>query len=1116
MKTKFIGIPIWCRKKLLILIMKTFIFLFSVISFGFNPVSGFSQNTKIIIDKDKVISVEEVFELISEQTDHTFFYRSSLFTNAPKVALKKGIIKANDLLQKGLSSGNYVYKFSENGSILIEEKTIVPATKVQQTINGKVVDQSGVPLLGANILVKGTSNGTQSDFDGNFTLDLSSADATLVVSYIGYLTKEVVVGNQTNITITLAEDAEGLDEVVLVGYTTQNRKDITGAISSVNVADLQKLPGGNVANLLQGQVSGVISTPGSGAPGSAPVIRIRGLGTIGNNNPLFVIDGIPGDISGINPADIESINVLKDASAATIYGSRASNGVVIVTTKRGKTGDLQVSFNSYIGFSSIPNKIGVLNTAQNNQVSNAAHANDGQPPLAYTSLTGVADTDWQDEMFRNGFEQKYDFAVSGGTEKAKYNMSLGYFDSKGTIIESDFTRYNFRINTDFNLSDRIRIGQTISYARSERSLLGEDESGNGGNSGFSPILGILQSLPHNSAYDPSAPNGFASPIVESGNIVGQTKLITDISENDKIQGNVFLEVDLIEGLKFRTRIGANISNNYFMFHAPTYQFGPQEVNDQADLSETRSRLTETIWNNVLEYTKTFNEFHNLSVLAGLSYEKSQFKSTGGSNNNFPSNDLLALGAGIGDANSFGSNVTSTLESVFGQLNYDYKGKYLINGSVRRDGSSRFGPKNRHATFASFSLGWRVTEEDFFDVDFISDLKPRFSLGTLGNQNIGNFLFLSILSSNNNALNYPLGSGESQLVNVGTISRSLSAEDIKWEESRTTNVGLDIGLFSNRVGITFDYFNTKTTDMLVGVPIPATTGITIPPVTNAGTLENKGWELTLSYKNSDNDFKYSVLANIGATKNKITKLGFQDEAFTDGFTIFDTHPTTRTEVGGEIGRFYLFNTDGIFQNQAEIDAHGVQPNASPGDLRFVDTDNNGELNDDDRQFFGSGLPDFEYGMTFNASYKAFDFSLFLQGSQGNEIYNGTNVLLYRRMGAIKNFSTDFLNAWTPSNTGTSVPRVTAQDPNQNIRPSNYFLEDGSYLRIKNIQLGYTIDGEKLGITRARVYVSAENLATFTKYSGFDPGVSNYPTFARGVDRGLYPISRNIIMGLQLNF
>ena len=983
------------------------------------------------------------------------------------------------------------------------------------TIKGVVKDTNGVSLAGANVFEKGTSNGVVTDFDGNYSI-LINKGATVVFSYIGYENKEVVVGNQTQIDINLVEDLESLSEVVVVGYTTQNRKDITGAISSVNVGDLKKLPGSNVASLLQGQVAGVISSPGSGAPGSAPVIRIRGLSTIGDNNPLYVIDGIPGEISSLNPSDIESINVLKDASAATIYGSRASNGVIIVTTKRGKEGNLKISFNSYLSVSNISKRIGVLNTAQNNLISNEAHANDGEAPLAYTSLTGVADTDWQDEMFQTGFDQKYDFAVSGGSDKARYNMSLGYFDSKGTIISSDFSRYNFRVNTDFNLSEKIKVGQSISYARSNRNLIGEDENDSRGNSGFSPILAILQSLPHNAVYDPNAIDGYANPVVGSGNVVGQTKLITDQSEIDQIQGNVYAEIEFLEGLKFLTRIGVNISNDFYFTHIPTYQFGPQEVNDQADLSELRSRFTGTAWNNTLEYSKTLNDVHNFKLLVGVSYEKEEYRSTGGSNNNFPSNELLALNAGIGDANSFGSNVTNTLKSIFGQLNYDYKGKYLINGSVRRDGSSRFGPENRYATFASFSLGWRVTEEPFFHVPFISDLKPRFSLGTLGNQNIGNFLFLSTLSSNNNAINYPLGSGESQFVNVGTISRSLSSKDIKWEESKTSNFGLDLGLFNNRIGVTFDYFITETSDMLVNVPVPATSGITITPITNGGSLENKGWELSLTYKNADNDFKYNISGNISSSKNKVTKLGFADESFTDGFTIYDTHPTTRTEVGGEIGRFYLFKTDGIFQNQAEIDAYGIQPNAVPGDIKFVDTDGNGELNDDDRQYFGSGLPDFEYGITLNASYKNFDFTLFLQGSQGNQMYNGTKVLLYRRMGDRKNFSTDFLNAWSPSNTNTSVPRVSSLDPNENIRPSNYFLEDGSYLRMKNVQLGYTITGEKFGFSDARLYISAENLATFTKYTGFDPGLSNYTTFARGVDRGLYPLSRNFLFGLQLNF
>lgn len=982
-------------------------------------------------------------------------------------------------------------------------------------ISGTVTDEgSGEALIGVTVQEKGTSNGTITDVNGNFSLQVSDG-AILVVSFVGFESKEIQLSGQSQLQITMKADVTALSEVIVVGYSTQDKQNLTGAVSSIDVDHLQKLPGGNVSSLLQGQVAGVISTPGSGAPGSEPIIRIRGLGTIGNNNPLFVIDGIPADISSINPADIESINVLKDASAATIYGSRASNGVVIVTTKRGSVGKPVVTFNSYVGSSSIPHTIGVLNTAGNNLVSDAAHTNDDQAPLAYTSLTGVSDTNWQDQMFKSGLEQKHDISIVGGSESTAYNLAFGYFSDEGTVIDTDFERYNFRLNTDHYIGERIKVGQTISYARSNRNLLGEDESGDGGNAGFSPILSTLESLPHNPVFDATSINGFAAPLVESGNIVGITNLTTNSSENDQIQGNIFAELEITEGLEFRSRFGLNSSNNYFLSHRPTYQFGPQEVNDQADMSETRSRLTETVWNNVVTFNKLFGH-HTIAGLIGVSTEKRVFRSTGGANDDFPSNQLIALNAGSGNSSAFGSNVTSTLQSIFGQANYSFKGKYLVQGSIRRDGSSRFGPGNRYGTFGSVSLGWRISEEAFFNVPFISDLKPRFSIGTLGNQNIGNFLFLATVASNNAALNYPLGGGPSQSVNVGTISRSLPSSDIKWEESKTTNIGLDLALLENTIGVTFDYFTTETTDMLVGVPVPAASGITVAPVTNGGSLENKGWELTLSYRHSETDFKYNVSANFGHSENKVTQLGFADEAFVDGFVIFDTHPTTRTEVGGEIGRFHLFKTEGIFQSEEEVTAHGVQPDAQPGDLRFVNTNDDDVLNDEDKQFLGSGLPDLEYGITFNASYRGVDFSLFLQGSSGAEIYNGTDVLLYRRQGDQKNFSSDLLNAWTPSNTGTSVPRASALDPNQNIRPSDYFLEDGSYLRIKNIQLGYTFNEIVAGVSSARIYVSAENLATITDYTGYDPGVSNYPTFARGVDRGLYPLARNILLGLQVKF
>ncbi|MEQ9287576.1 MAG: TonB-dependent receptor [Cyclobacteriaceae bacterium] len=991
-----------------------------------------------------------------------------------------------------------------------------PARSQTSAISGKVVaSDEGLGLPGVSILEKGTGNGSVTDLEGNFSIN-APANATLVFSFIGYQSQEVEVNSRSEIRVSLVPDLQQLSEIVVIGYGTQQKQELTGAVASVNVDNLQKLPGANVASMLQGQVAGVSSSLGSGAPGSAPVIRVRGLGTIGDNDPLFVIDGIPGDISSINPNDIESISVLKDASAATIYGSRASNGVVIVTTKRGVEGAPVVTFNSYIGSSSITKKIDVLDRAGLNQVSSGAYTADGLTALPFTSLSGNTDTDWQDEMFRTGIEQKYDFAVSGGNQTSTYNFSAGYFNDQGTVIGTDFERFNFRMNADFRLSERIKVGQTISYARSNRNRLGEDERGsNFGNAGFSPVLAILSSIPHNAVYDAATVDGFANPEVASGNIVGTTQLITDQGEDDRLQGNVYIEAKLIEGLKFRSRVGVNIYNQFNVFHVPTYKFGPQEANAQADLSETRSRTTEVVWNNVLDFNRSFGD-HNVSALVGSSAEKRQYRSTGGSNNELPSNVLFALSAGIGDANSFGSNVSRSIQSLFGQFNYNYQDKYLVQASVRRDGSSRFGDQNKYGTFSSVSVGWRISEESFFNSDVISNLKPRVSIGKLGNQNIDDFLFLATVSSNNNALNYPLGGDDSQVVNVGTISQSLAATDIKWEESTTTNFGLDLGLLEGRIGLTFDYFNTETKDMLVGVPVPATTGLTVTPVTNGGEMTNKGWELGLSYRKAEGDFQYNVTGNISHSKNEVTKLGFRDESFTFGHVIFDTHPTTKTEVGREIGGFFLYQTDGLFQNQSEVDSHGIQPNAAPGDIRFVDVNEDGVLNDDDRTYLGSGLPDFEYGLTFNGSYKKLDFSVFVQGSQGNEVYNGTKVLLYRRQSDEKNFSADLLNAWTPSNTGTSVPRITQSDPNQNIRPSDYFMEDGSYLRLKNIQVGYTFPAVNKLFSSARVYLSAENLITFSGYSGYDPGITGYQQFSRGVDVGLYPQSKNIIMGVQLRF
>ena len=1122
MKTKFNETLILYGENILINIMRTFIFLCCMVTFAFSPKAGFSQDAKIVIDSDAELTVEEIFDLIQKQTNHAFIYRSDLFANAPKVKVKKGIVNANDLLKKSLMFGNFGFKFSNGGAIILNKKSFKATIEIQEVITGLITDKKGVPLPGANIIEKGTTNGTQSDFDGKFAISVADKNAVLVISYIGFSSKEILVGTQTDLTVVLEEDAQSLEEIVIVGYGTQKKSDVTGAMSIVAAKEIQKIPTGDVATALQGQASGVNISSATGAPGSNPIIRIRGLGTIGNNDPLFIIDGIPGDLSFLNPADIQSINVLKDASAATIYGSRASNGVVIITTKRGQSGEPKVVINSYVGTHTLTNNISLANKVQHNQIMRTSRINAGETPFDYTQDDNkYADSDWGDAFTKTGFEQKHDVSITGGTEKMTYSFSGGYFKNSGTVINSDYERLNTRLNLDFKLfNDRLKITPSVSFTR--KNINNFNDNTGGGNAGFSPFLDAYSQLPHKEIYDVNALNGFAAlpetgfNASSSGNPVGVRSLVTDKSQDDYLQFNIMADLKITQNLSYQFQFGSNISNAYNFFHAPAYNFGPQSLNEDPSISEFRERTNQWAINNTLNYIKSFG-VHNIKVLAGISKEETTYRAVGGANNKLPSNSLQALSAGIGDESSFGFNATNTLLSYFGRINYNFDGKYFFQSSIRRDGSSRFAKANKFGNFYSVSGGWAVHKEDFFNSNTVSLLKPRISYGILGNQNIGNHLFLARIGSGGNALNYPLGGGIEQAVAIGAISTSLPTPDIKWEETATTNFGLDLGFMQNRLLLSLDYFTAKTSDMLVSVPVPASSGITTFPLTNGGEMENKGWEFSAVYRNNDGDFKYDITGNLSGSKNKITKLGFADEAFTDGFIEFNNFPTTRTEVGGEVGRFYLFKSDGIFQNQAEIDAHGVQPTAAPGDLRFVDTNGDGNLDDDDKQFFDSALPKLEYGLTFNASYKDFDFSIFFQGTHGNNMYNGMKMWLYRT--DRQNVSSDLVNAWTPQNTGTTIPRSVFGDPNNNIRPSDYFLEDASYLRLKNIQVGYSLPEnilDKFLLSRARIYVSGYNLLTITDYSGFDPGITNTGLFSRGVDRGFYPLSKSFNLGITLEF
>ncbi len=978
-----------------------------------------------------------------------------------------------------------------------------------QTVTGQVTTDTGDPIPGVNVVEEGTTNGSITDALGNYTITVSPS-ATLTFSFIGYLTEQVAIGSRLVIDITLLADIQQLQEVVVVGYGSQGKRDLTSSVATVEVDNLKKLPGNNIGTMLQGQAAGLSAVSGQGTPGSPPILRVRGLSTVSGNDPLVVVDGIPSSLLQVNPSDVESITVLKDAAASTIYGSRAANGVILITTRRGNKGAPQVSINSYVGISNVIKELDLANRDQVNQIIRTRLEADGLELPEFISQSGLPDTDWQDEYFRTAFEQKHDINISGGNDAVLYNFSAGYFNQEGIGVDTESEQYNFRMNTDFKISDKITVSQSLSYARINRDRMFNLNESNfrDRNSGISPILDLLISRPHKPAIDPSTPTGFGAPSdpqIGSGNVVGQQVLETNRDEDDRIQGNLKFEYKISDNLKIWTQIGANIFNDYFIFHTPTYNFGPQARVTMPVLSETRGRTSETVWNNVIDFNKTFGD-HSINALVGGSMEKRIFQSTGGSNNDLGSDRLRALSGGIGDANSFGSNVERTIQSVFARVGYNFADKYMVQLSLRADGSSRFPSGNKTATFGSVSLGWRLSDESFFNVPFISELKPRFSYGTLGNQDIGDFAFLPTITSNTSRLNYP--SGEDVL--VGSISTSIPSE-IRWETTKTTNYGVDIGFLEDKITMTFEYFNIDTEDILTDANIPATSGFTSGVTENAGIMNNKGWELALAYRKKTGEFQYSVSANFTHTKNKVKKLG---DPFIRGNVIFVNHPTTITQEGGQIADFFLFKTDGIFQSQAEVDAHGIQPEASAGDLRFVDVNGDGELNDDDRTLFGSNLPNVEFGLTFNAQYKNFDLTVFLQGNEGSKMYNGTRWILYR-----DESSAELVDAWTPSNTNTGVFRQIDSDPNQNLRPSDYFLEDASYVRLKNVQLGYTVPsiGDKVSIlSNARIYIGGENLATITGYSGFDPSLTNFELFGRGVDRGFFPSAKRYVVGLQLAF
>jgi len=1011
----------------------------------------------------------------------------------------------------------------------------LPAFAQQQDITGTIVSsEDGLGIPGVNVVEKGTTNGASTDIDGKFVIK-AAPNAVLVISSVGFATQEIALNGKKSISATLKPTASELDEVVVVGYGTQKRKVSTAATTVVSGKDLQQTNSIDATSALQGQSSGVSITATSGQPGAGMVVNIRGVGTAGNSNPLYVVDGVVVDngIGYLDPSSIERIDVLKDASAAAIYGARAANGVVLVTTKKGVDGKMNVSLNSYTGFQYAYKKLDLLNSQQYATIMNEARVNSGLTPM-YTpqQMAGLKNHDWQDDLFNNGaMKQNHSLLITGGNDKATYSTGLSYYGQEGLIgsqtNQSQYDRVTLTTNTTYNIiKDRLKIGENFTFSNTKSS--GVSDQGIYSNS----IRSFFNTPPTYQTYN--ADGSYASSDISADitNPLGSL-YYNNFKQNkgNRYVANVFVEANLIKNLTFRTSFGVDINNTTARSFVPTYQLSTVSYSTLSTVNQGSNNDLSWIWDNTLNYKASLGK-HNFDVLAGTSARKRTQEYQTGYGKDLIFNDF---GHAYLDNTTLptqnvvtGGKYLYSISSLFGRFLYDYDNKYLITATVRRDGSSEFAAGNKYAVFPSFSGGWNVDRESFFpQQNALTALKLRASWGQNGNDQFSRrFAYTSTISSYDK--NYHFGTGSAELpLQVGASPDALADKNVKWETSEQLDLGFDAVLFKN-FNLTFDYYDKKTKDWLVQKEVSEIAGATGPYI-NGGDVSNKGFEIGLSYNvKLNDDWSLTANANFSHNKNVVTRVATQNGIiYGDSNLLFQgLDEMNRVQQGKPIGYFYGLKTNGIFQNQAQIDAYAqngklIQPNAQPGDVIFVDRNNDGQITADDKTQIGNPNPDFYYGASFQLSYKAFDFSVYTYGVGGNQIAYSPRD--YSR--PFNNYTTDVLNRWTTEGSSNSTPRVTygTTDNGNYTKFNDMYMKDGDFFRIKTITLG--CDFAKLTkvvgdtFTQFRVYASANNLFTFTKYPGLDPEVgfgNTNQTWARGIDVGFYPQPRTYMVGLSANF
>ncbi|HEX3008903.1 MAG TPA: TonB-dependent receptor [Bacteroidales bacterium] len=1020
-------------------------------------------------------------------------------------------------------------------------------------VTGTVTDaETNEPLAGVNVVVGGTTLGTITDNEGRYSIDSEGANTVLIFSFVGYFTEKITVNDLSVIDVKLRPDVQSLEEIVVVGYGTQSRQSVTGSVSNLNSKAIANKPVSSIESALQGQVAG-ISVSGTGAPGQSPSVRIRGIGSISfNSDPLYVIDGVPvGSLNNFDVKDIESVSVLKDASSAAIYGSRAANGVVIITTKKGKRdGKISVNVDYSTGWQQAWKTLDLLNREQyikfgTDLITNAGntvperfgHMND--PIYAGANQTyAQTETDWQKEVFRTAPMSQLNVDLSGGNEKFRIYTSFGRFAQDGIMIGTGYERYSFRTNTELNLNKYISLGENMKVSYSER----ENERTSGGRTMVKHMLNMPPYIP---VYDPTLLGGYRSPNGADGTdaenpvkvaLLGMNKTFTT-----NFVGNAYIDIKPINWLTYRASIGMEYTPLRTRILNPKYNDSRNE-NPKNTINDNRDTYFSPIVTNQLTFDKIFGKHAvNAVLIAEQQITKRSILNTSGT---FTTNELDQL-KGTSDQNISGETKKTVLISYAGRINYAFADKYLLNFSIRKDGSSVFAPGHKWGYFPGASLGWVISKESFMqNLAAISDLKVRASYGTLGFNGVDAYPWQSTFSTDTN---YPFNNDPTNPQSLASYFGKLPNRDLEWEITKMTDVGVDMAFLENSITFSAEYFTRKTDNLIVETPLPGSMGYSVDPNANVGSMKNWGYEFTLGYRKMKGDFQYSVTGNISFIKNEVLSLskGAPYKEMKGQTSDYGDGVFTRTEAGHSIQGFYGFVTDGLFQNNDEVGKspkQEVSKNAdgsinyykstAAGDIKFKNLNTDNVINDDDRTWLGSYLPDFTYGLNFSANYKNFDVSLFLQGVYGNEIYNGTKVIT-QGMKRLFNQEVDVLDAWKTPGQKTDIPRAVDGDPNKNTRTSDRFIEDGSYMRIKNLTVGYTLAKMPSfwgnAISGLRIYVTAQNLLTLTKYTGYDPEVAsrdnntlldatarNNNTLLNGVDFGQYPQPRTLIIGARLSF